>query len=206
MPSTARQLNEMQVDVLREVANIGTGHAVTSLTTMTGESFSMSVPAFGMMVMNEFESILGDLEALAASVYMPVEGDVCGHVAFLFPYDSACQLTDLLLGREHGTTTVLEELECSALMEVGNVLISSFLNAISDLTALSLPSSPPGIAIDMTGAILASILTISPNIGDHALTIMTRLADTEYPVEGVFVFIPEPDSLAVLFQALGIES
>lgn len=166
----------------------------------------MSVPAFGVMVMNEFESVLGDLEALAASVYMPVEGDVCGHVAFLFPYDSACQLADLLLGREHGTTTVLDELECSALMEVGNVLISSFLNAISDLSNLSLPSSPPGIAIDMAGAILASILTVSPNLGDHALTIMTRLADTEYPVEGVFVFIPEPDSLEVLFQALGIES
>ncbi len=206
MPLTSKQLNDLQVDVLREVANIGTGHAVTSLTMMTGESFSMSVPAFGVMVMNEFESILGDLEALAASVYMPVEGDVCGHVAFLFPYDSACQLTDLLLGREHGTTTVLEELECSALMEVGNVLISSFLNAISDLSNLSLPSSPPGIAIDMAGAILASIVTVSPNLGDHALTIMTRLADTEYPVEGFFVFIPEPDSLEILFQALGIES
>jgi chemotaxis protein CheC len=206
MPLTSKQFNDLQVDVLREVANIGTGHAVTSLTMMTGEAFCMSVPAFGMVAMSEFENILGDLEALAASVYMPVEGDICGHVAFLFPYNSACQLADLLLGREHGTTSVLDELECSALMEVGNVLISSFLNAISDLSNLSLPSSPPGIAIDMTGAIVASIVAASPSLGDHALTIMTRLADTEYPVEGVFVFIPEPDSLEILFQALRIEA
>lgn len=204
MTMTAQTLSELERDALREIANIGTGHAVTSLAAMTNQAFTMSTPAFGIMAMTAFRDIVGDLEALAAAVYMPVEGDAPGHVAFLFPYPSACQLIDMLLGMPLGTTQEMGEMECSALMEIGNILVSSFLNAISDLTGLCLPASPPGIAIDMTGAILQSMATVSPLIGDHALTIMTRLVDCHQPVEGVFVFIPEPDSLPVLFRTLGI--
>lgn len=201
-----KRVNEVQADALREVANIGMGNAVTALVSMTGQNFTMSIPAFGIVAMSSFESVTGDPEALSAAVYMPVEGDVAGHVAFLFPFKSACELADMLLYLPFGTTSELGELECSALMEVGNILVSSFLNALSDMTGLFLPASPPGIAIDMTAAILASIAAASPSLGDHALTIMTHLEDCEQPVEGVFVFIPEPDSLPVLFKTLGLES
>ncbi len=206
MALSASKLSELHKDALREVANIGTGHAVTSLGSMTGEEFTMSVPAVGIVAMEQFESVVGDPEALAAGVYMPVQGDVCGHVAFLFPYKCACELADMLLGQTRGTTIELDEMELSALTEVGNVLVSSFLNAISELTSLFLPASPPGIAVDMTGAILESIASVSTDLGDHALTIMTRLSDCDHPVEGVFVFIPEPQSLPTLFSALGLEA
>lgn len=206
MALTAHTLTELHKDALREVANIGTGHAVTSLGAMTGEDFTMSVPAVGIVAMEAFETVVGDPEALAAGVYMPVQGDACGHVAFLFPYGCACGLADMLLGQPRGTTVELDEMELSALTEVGNVLVSSFLNAISEMTGLFLPASPPGIAVDMTGAILESIASASTDLGDHALTIMTRLSDCEHPVEGVFVFIPEPQSLPTLFSALGLEA
>lgn len=198
-------LTDLHIDALREVANIGMGHAVTSLSAMVDESFVMSVPAFGVVALTEFAEILGDLEAQAAAVYMPVLGDAPGHVAFLFPYKHACELADVLLGQPRGTIGCLDEMACSALMEVGNVLISSFVSAISDLTHLFLPVSPPGIAIDMTGAILQSLSTVSPDLGDHALTIMTRLADSTFPIEGIFIYIPEPTALPTLFRALGID-
>jgi chemotaxis protein CheC len=173
---------------------------------LTGENFVMSVPAVGVVAMEAFESVVGDPEALAAAVYMPVGGDAPGHVAFLFPYVCACNLADMLLGQEPGSTVELGEMECSALMEVGNILVSSFLNAIADMTGLNLPASPPGIAVDMTGAILESIAAVSVDLGDHALTIMTRLIDCEHPIEGVFVFIPEPRALPTLFSALGLDA
>lgn len=206
MALPARMLSDLHKDALREVANIGTGHAVTSLGMMTGETFTMSVPAVGVVAMEAFESVVGDPEALAAAVYMPVGGDAPGHVAFLFPHRCACELTDMLLGLEQGTTVELDEMACSALTEVGNILVSSFLNAIAEMTGLVLPASPPGIAVDMTGAILESIAAVSSALGDHALTIMTRLVDCEHPVEGVFVYIPEPQSLPTLFRALGLEA
>jgi len=204
MSVLSKTLTEFETSTLCEVANIGAGHAVMSLCQMTDAPFVLSTPAFGVRALSACADIVGDVEAQAAAVYMPVHGDAPGHVAFLFPFANACALADMLLGLPHGTTTVLEEMECSALAEVGNILISSFLNAISELTGLSLPASPPGVAIDMTGAILSSLAGVSPTLGDHALTIMTRLTDSREPVEGVFVYIPEPDSLPVLFQSLGV--
>lgn len=204
MAIASKQLSEIHIDALREVANIGTGNAVTALAELTGREFKMTVPAFGAMALSIFEDLFGDLEALAVSVYMPVEGAVNGHVAFLFPFDEACELADFVLGRALGETQALGEMEYSALMEVGNIIISSFLNALAELTDLSMPSSMPGIAVDMTAAILASLAAASPDLGDHALTITTRLISQEEPIKGVFLFIPEPASLPVLFHALGM--
>ncbi|HSV74880.1 MAG TPA: chemotaxis protein CheC [Chthonomonadales bacterium] len=205
MSVAATALDELQIDALREVANIGAGHAVTSLSALTDRDFRMSVPSFGVVALHEFAAVVGHMEEVAAAVYMPVEGDVSGHVAFLFPFDCACRLCDVILCREPGDTQRLDEMECSVLAETGNILISSFLNAIADMSDLRLPSAPPGIAVDMAGAILASIAAASPSLGDHALTIMTRLADREQPIEGVFVFIPEPESLGTLLRAIGLE-
>lgn len=204
MAVVSKQLSEIHIDALREVANIGTGNAITALAELTGREFKMTVPAFGAMALSVCENLFGDLESLSVSVYMPVEGDVGGHVAFIFPFAGACELADFVLGHPAGETQALGEMECSALMEVGNIIIASFLNALAELTDLSLPSSIPGIAVDMTAAILASLAAASPELGDHALTISTRLVGQEEPIEGVFLFIPEPVSLPVLFDALGM--
>lgn len=198
-------LDALHQDTLREIANIGTGHAAFALGMMTGEPYQMSIPSFGSQAFDAFSSILEEEEALAAAVYMAVAGDAPGHACILFPYPIACGLVDRLLQRPTGETTELSELECSVLMEIGNILAGSFLNALSELTTLRFPVAPPGIAVDMTGAILSSIASISPNLGDHRLSIMTRLSDANNPLaEGLFVYIPEPDSLPTLFHALGL--
>jgi chemotaxis protein CheC len=204
VPVLDRPLTEFEIDALREIANIGAGHAVTSLATLTGEKFGMSVPTFGVKAFDEFDDILGDPEALAVAVYVPVKGDICGHGAFLFPYQNACRLIDSVMSRPTGETSELGEMECSALLELGNIIVSTFLNAMSAMTDLRLPSGLPALAVDMTGAILSSIAAASPDLGDHGLTVMTRFAETDHPVEGVFVFIPEPSSLSTLFRVLGI--
>lgn len=205
MVASIQTLTELEADALREIANIGTGHAVTSLAAMTGQTFRMTSPCFGVVAAGDYAGVVSDPEALGVGVYMPVLGQAPGHVAFIFPFSAACLVADLVIGYPQGTSTDLGEMELSALMEVGNILVSSFLNAISEMTGLELPAEPPGIAVDMTAAILASLAAASPDLGDHALTIMTQLTDCEQPIEGVFIYIPEPTSLGKLFHALGLE-
>src|SRR5579883_3108659 len=154
MATTLENLDALRLDALKEVGNIGAGNAMTALATMIDQTVDMSVPRVGIVPLGEFAQMAGGPESLAAGVYMPVAGDAPGHVAFLLPAESAFRLADQLLGRPVGTTTSFEDLEFSALMEVGNILASSYLVAIGDMTGLNLLSSPPAIAIDMTAAIL----------------------------------------------------
>lgn len=203
--AAGQQLTELQADALREVANVGAGNAVTALAEMTGQPFNMSVPRVGLSALDATAKTVCAPEDVAAAVYMPVDGDAPGHAAFLYPYPCACGLADLLLGLPGGTTQDLGEMECSALTEAGNILVGSFLRALSEMTGLSFPATPPGIAVDMAAAILQCLAAASPDLGDHAITILTRLEDAVVPVRGVFMFIPEPSALPVIFHALGIE-
>jgi chemotaxis protein CheC len=199
------ELSAQGTDVIREVANIGAGNAMTALATMIDAKIDMDVPTVGIVPLAEFCRIAGGPETTAACIYMPVSGDAPGQVAFLLPTESAFCLTDRVLGRQYGETQELGELECSVLMEVGNIVASSYLVALCELTQLQLFSSPPALAVDMTAAILDSIASTLAELGDQALTIMTRIGKAEGVIEGFFLFIPEPGSLNVILRALQIE-
>jgi chemotaxis protein CheC len=204
MAVTMDNLNDLYTDVLREVGNIGAGHAMTSLATLVDRKVDMSVPCVGIVPLSEFARMAGGPESLSAGVYMRVEGDAPGHVAFILPEAAALRMVDHLLGRSCGETAELGELECSALMEAGNILASSHLVATGELTGLNLLSCPPAFAFDMTAAILSSIAVTLASLEDQAVTIVTHIMEDEGTLEGYFIYIPEPDSLSVILRALNM--
>ncbi len=197
----------VQIDALREIGNIGVGHAMTALATLTDCTIDMSVPNVGIVPLSRFADIAGGAETLSAGIYMAVEGDAPGHVAFILPEVSACRLTDLLTGMPFGSACRMEELACSALMEVGNILVSSYLVAICELTGLRLLSSPPALAFDMTASILSCIASVfaAHEDVDRALTVVTQVDEIGGAISGYFIFIPEPGSLSVMLRALHME-
>jgi chemotaxis protein CheC len=205
MPMMNTELNERCTDVIREVGNIGAGNAMTALATMIDDRIDMQVPSVGLVPLSHFAEIAGGPETIAACIYMPVEGDAPGHVAFLLPTESAFRLADKVLYRAPGETQELGELECSALMEIGNIVASSYLVALCELTQLNLLSCPPSLAVDMTAAILCSVASALESLGDQAVTIITHIGEAEGAIEGFFLYIPEPGSLNVILRALQME-
>lgn len=205
MAITTENLNDIYLDALREVGNIGAGNAMTSLATMVDHKVDMSVPHVGIVPLTDFAKMAGGAEAISVGVYMPVTGDAPGHVAFLLPEACAQVLVDQIMGQEPGTTTTFGEVELSAMMEVGNILASSYLVAICELTGINLYSSPPAIAVDMTAAILSTIAAAFASVQDHALTIVTQIGEELGALEGYFIYIPEPGSLSVMLRALQME-
>ncbi len=198
-------MEEIQLDALREVGNIGAGHAMTSLATMLDKRVDMFVPRVGVIGLNEFVSLAGGAENCSAGIYMHVEGDAPGHIAFLMPYHAACRLVDSLLGYPDGTVTELDEMGASAIMEVGNILASSYQNALSEMTGLDMLSSPPALAVDMTASILSAIASAFIDIQESILTIVTQIDGYLGSLEGYFIYIPEPGSLNSILNALGLE-
>lgn len=205
MASDSITLGAEQLSAVQEMAKVGLTHATTALSGMTGRQFQMSVPGISSLAISNIPELLGGEEMVALGVYMPFEGDAEGHIAFLFPWKSGVYLWNLLLGASPEDWTGVGELECSVLLEIGNIVNSNFLNAISDRTNLRLMSTPPAVSIEMAGAIMASITAEAEMMDAVALTIATRIfVSDDESVDGFFVCIPSLQGLNTIFGRFGI--
>jgi chemotaxis protein CheC len=189
---------ELQLDALRELANIGSGTASTALSSMLGRSVDISVPSAFVLPMAEAVEAIGDPEAEATGVVLGVVGDMPASVLLLFTPNDA-RLMCGLLGVEAQT-----EIGVSALMEIGNIVGTSYLNALAEMTGMALEPTPPAAATDMLGAIVETVLAQRAAVGDVAL-----LLDSDLVVEGEdcsvsFLLVPDEGGVEQLLARLGL--
>src|SRR5947209_5423656 len=126
-----RDLKERQIDALREVANIGAGHAATALSQLTNCRIMISVPEINIARLEEVPELIGNPQDVVAAVLMHMLGDLTGRTLLLFPEGVGRKLCDMLLRRPLGTTTVFDTLEQACLKEAGNILSGAYMNALS---------------------------------------------------------------------------
>lgn len=195
-----------KMDVLREVGNIGAGHAATALSTLMDRPVDMAVPTVNLLPFESIADRVGGAEKPVVAIFLRVEGPAPGNMFFILHPQSARRLLarfEVFDGSEGGDYAYTE-LELSALCEVGNILAGSYLSSLGDLTGLHMSPSVPSIAVDMAGAILNIGLLQFGTMGDEALLIDTTLLEGGQATEGQFFLIPDPESFDKLFQALGV--
>jgi chemotaxis protein CheC len=199
-----RQMSDFQLDTLREISNIGLGHAVTSLAELTNRRIDMSVPRSGFYPFEGIVDLVGGYEEQIAFVSLKITGEISGLIMFIFNRESTFNLVDMLMGQESGTSHELNEMGQSAVMEVGNILTGSFINAIAGMTGLSVATTVPIFAFDMLGAVLSSLLVATGKIEDQVLVIETRLLQDTLAVKGHFFLLAEHEAIERLFSALAL--
>jgi chemotaxis protein CheC len=199
-----RDLKESQLDAIREVANIGAGHAATALSQMTNRTIMITVPRVNVRPMEEACEIVGTPDEVAAAILMHMMGDLTGRALLMFPQPAARTLCDFLLRRETGTTQAFGEMERSALKEAGNILASAYLNALSDFMGMMLVPSVPSLVIDLSGAVLTSTHLNFGQDRDYAFCVETsfRLAGASETLGGHFLLLPDVASLRSIFDAI----
>lgn len=200
------KLNEVVIDILKELSNIGSGNAITSLAKLIGKRINMQVPQVKILQLNEVTDILGSAEEVVCGVYFDIIEGINGNILFIFPMESACYLIDMLMNRKYESTYQLNDIELSALSEIGNILAGSYITALSSLVNIKLLISPPAITVDMAGALLSVPAISFGEIGDKVLFIQTTFIEGNSNVDGYFFLIPQMDSLNKLFNALGVET
>ena len=198
-------LSKFQLDALVEVGNIGMGHAANSLSKMLTRKVQMTVPYINFLPVERLTEMFGNVEALVAGVYLEISGDARGKVLLLFPRDSALALADIIMNREVGSTTILSQIDQSALMEVGNILIGSYLTALNDFTGLKLRQSVPKLAFDMIGAVMDFLIIEISSVAEEALVIETQLTEPSNKIKGYVIFLFDPGSPELILKALGVD-
>ena len=203
-------LNNMQLDVLKEIGNIGAGNAATALARMLDRKVDMGVPRVKILEFKEVNETLGGAELPVVGLMLKVNGDLTGSILFILQYKAAATLVNMLMGiptdgiEADQCTSPFTEMEISALKEISNILAGSYLSALSALTNLKILPSVPDMAIDMAGAILSVPAIEFGKVGDTVLYIETEFSEGNDKVVGDFFLIPDLRTYDVLLKALGV--
>ncbi|MDL2252704.1 chemotaxis protein CheC [Ruminococcaceae bacterium OttesenSCG-928-I18] len=201
---TYDDLNNMQVDMLREIANIGTGNAATSLAAMLQKPINIQVPKIRFLDYDTVTQELGGPESLMVGMMLTLSQDVNGMMMFLMKEEFSHMVLNSLLGQSFASFTEVDDMGLSAMQEIGNIMAASYVNAISQISGMTIEISPPDICIDMIGSILSVPAIHFANISDKVIFIEDEFEGTGADEASNILLIPDVDSLDRLIDKLGL--
>jgi chemotaxis protein CheC len=186
---------------MQELGNIGAAHAATTLSQMIGSTVQMSVPGIKAVDIAELGSYMG--EESAALVVFELQGEIQhgGFVIFYITRESAIRLTNTMLGLTD-MNRPMNEMDESALLEVGNIMVSAFLDATAELLGFIMLPSPPAMTIDMVHAVMSSLIAGMGEDVDEVLLFSTELTCEEHKIDSDIIMMPESKTLVHIVELL----
>lgn len=200
---TLEEVNERYPDVLQEIGNIGAGNAATAISTMLNLKVDISVPKVELLRVEDVVSCLGDEEDIIVGIMLGVELDISGSMMFLLDLPSAHKLVNRMMMRDPDYNEDFDEMDFSAIKEIGNIIAGAYLNALAGLTGLAISPTVPFVAVDMAAAILSVPAVTFGMEGDYALMINTEIMEEE-SINGFFILMPESGTYDKILSALGL--
>lgn len=194
----------LNFDVLKEIGSIGTGNAATALSTVLGRKISMTLPEVKLVEFNKAIYELGGPEKIVAAVLVEFSGEVHGVMLFLQNLKFINVVMEGLLERHIDDLRDITEMEVSALTEVGNIIISSYVNALSSLTGITMNLSVPSVSINMLGGIMNVPIAMYGYTMDKLLTINGTFECDGEEVYSRLLMLPNEESLDYIMQKLGV--
>lgn len=195
------KLSTVQADAIQELGNIGAAHAATTLSQMLGSTVQMSVPSIKAIDISELGTYMG--EEAAAMVAFELQGEIQhgGYIIFYISKESAIRLTNTMLGMTDMDRT-MNEMDESALIEVGNIMVSAFLDATAELLGFIMLPSPPALSLDMAHAAMASLIAQMGEDIDEVLLFSTELVCEEHKIDSDIIMLPENATLARIVELM----
>jgi chemotaxis protein CheC len=195
------EFTEVQKDALQELANIGAAHSATTLSQMLDTHIGMSVPEINIVDISDVGDFLSD--ELTTMIVFELQGDI-PHGGFLvlhFPRDSAIRTAHIMQGDGEGPPT-FSEMDQSAILEMGNIMVSSFLSASSDLLGFMLLPSPPVLIVDMAHAAITSLIAQMTVEVDDVILFRVKLTSDEHRIAGNILIFLEVNTLQTIAKRL----
>ncbi|MCI8843036.1 MAG: chemotaxis protein CheC [Oscillospiraceae bacterium] len=198
------ELSSLEIDTLREIGSIGTGTAATALSEMLNQRIRITLPEVRIMGYNEAIDWIGGPEAITAGVLVRISGQMNGIMLSVQPLEFVNLVLNSMLSEEIKDYEDLGEMERSALVEVGNIMISTFINALSDLAGITMEMTIPSLTVDMQGAILTVPMAEYGGQTDYLMTIGGNFVCNDKEVPCHLILSPDVRSLNFLLRKLGV--
>ena len=199
-------INEMHIDVLREIANIGSGNAASSLSRMLDHAVNISIPYIGLKGFNEAYELLGGADAIMVGTLLLLSCDLQGMMMFLLPIEVVCDLVNMLMFTDIKSHEEIDEMGFSAINEISNIMSASFVGAIADMSELTIDISPPEATLDMLGSIMSVPSIYFAKMSDSLLLIQNEMEIAGKTAHASVLLLPDVPSLEKLMKSLGIDT
>ena len=200
------ELTSLEIDTLREIGSIGTGNAATALSQILKREIRITQPEVRIMGYNEAIEWIGGPEHVTAGVLVKMGGQLNGIMLSVQQLEFVNLVLSSMLGCEIDSHENLGELERSALVEIGNIMISTFINALSGLAGVDVQLTVPAFAVDMQGAILAVPMAEYGGMSDYLMTIGGNFVFEGKQVPCHLLLSPDLRSLNFLLAKLGVSN
>ncbi len=200
------KMSEMQKSALLEAGNIGSGHAAIALSQLMGRKIMIAIPSIDILQLSQLNTVLDGKGKDFVLVDLQVLGDATGAMLFTLDKEKATSLCDIVMGQSKGATKILNELEQSALKEIGSIIGASYLNAISEMANMSLLVSTPEYhsgKIDILGKVVQAKDVEIKDVSE-VLCIRTEFIEAATRIEGYLIFVPASNAIAKIMGSLGV--
>lgn len=197
-------LDFMQLDALREIGNIGSGNAATALSATIGKPVNIEVPTVRILDINEAVEILGGPEKLVAGILIKLEEGIRGAMMSIQSLEVVNLMLESLLGTTVESFEDLDEMQISAISEIGNILMGSYVNAISDMTGMAINLSVPGISVNMVGGMITVPMAMYCYEAEKIMMIEGNFTFEGTTHKNNLLLIPDVESLKRVLTKLGV--
>jgi chemotaxis protein CheC len=207
-------MNTMHIDAIREIGNIGAGNAATALSTLLGCPVEIDVPKAELVSIYELDSYYGNPDSSYTAVFASSDGDVTFNFMLLVREDEVGKLVSLLVSKQFGMlmdmSAMPQDMVDSALGEIGNIILGSFLNSVNGLLGITSGITAPSVTHDMLASILSVVSAMFGQYGDIALVTKSNLnvlqddRSKSDPLDASILLASEPQALEMLLKKLGI--
>jgi chemotaxis protein CheC len=187
-------MDDREIDAFSEIANLGTGHAISALSDMLQRRLDMEIPKVEFISIERAVELVGK-DKIIVGVFLRIEGEIPNNFLVMIPRESALHLVDLLLGKKPGDTVIFSDIDQSVILEVGNILACAYMTALSDFMGMNLKPSPPSMVYDMASAVIEFVMLEFGDDSEHAMVFHCKAGQNEKDVNLHLLMIPSNDSL-----------
>jgi chemotaxis protein CheC len=173
-------------DILLEIGSMGAGHATIALSTMLHEQVNVEVPRLHTKPPHQVPGIYEKHDTVVAAIFMQLRGKAECDLMLIFEAEEAKKIGAIMAADTEGT----EEIENSAIEELGSIMICSFLNAMANFTHTELLPTPPQLIFDAFDAVIDGLLLKQALCSDIAAIFDARFKRSTSSAEGYLIMFP----------------
>ena len=188
-----------QVDLLKELINIGIGRAAGILNAMLHSRVLLQVPfieAISPLALKEKQQGMG--KETLSSVQLAFKGPFSGTASLVFPEESAAKLVGVLTDDELSPPD-LDSIRAGALAEIGNIVLNGVMGAISNEIEQRIYYSVPRY---VENPIQVLLTPNDPNLDATVIWVQAQFTIEQHQIDGDIILLFEVGSFDMLLTAL----